>query len=109
MTLHFVALRISVKIFLENYVKLLWNSALTLRTRNLWRRGVQHTLGLKQMLDFFLSQAFRPCQIFRMTPRKLFRCVSTFSVGNFWEKSIFPAFLGLKNGFLTSLKVWFGV
>ena len=27
------------------------------------------TLCLKQMLDFFLSQAFQPCQIFCMTPR----------------------------------------
>ena len=57
----------------------------------------------------FLSQAFRPCQIFRMTPRKLLRCVATFSVGNFWKKSIFCAFLGLKNEFLTSLKVWFDI
>ena len=57
----------------------------------------------------FLSQAFRPCQIFHMTPRKLLRCVTTFSVGNFWKKSIFCPFLGLKNGFLTRLKVWFGV
>ena len=58
---------------------------------------------------FFLSQAFRPCQLFRMTPRKLLRCVTTFSLGNLGKKYIFSAFLGLKNGFLDSLKIWFGV
>ena len=40
--------------------------------------GHPYTLGLKQMLDFFF-------------------------VGNFWKKSIFRAFLGLKNSFLTTL------
>ena len=53
----------------------------------------------------FLSQAFLSCQIFCMTPRKLLRFVTTFSVGNFWKKSFFCTFLELKNVFLTSLKV----
>ena len=32
---------------------------------------------------FFLYQAFRPCQKFCMTCRKILRCVATFSLGNF--------------------------
>ena len=32
---------------------------------------------------FFLYQAFRPCQKFCMTCRKILRCVTTFSLGNF--------------------------
>ena len=41
---------------------------------------------------FFLSQAFRPCQIFRMTPRKILRCLAIFSVGNFWKNPFFMLF-----------------
>ena len=34
---------------------------------------------------FFLYQAFRPCQKKFMTRRKILRCVTTFSLGNFWR------------------------
>ena len=58
--------------------------------QNIWPTISLFTLGLKPSSRcFFCHKAFRPCQIFCMTPRKLLRCVATFYVRNVWKKNQF--------------------